>query len=95
MDVWMGTINAVINITNLGLLSALIFTFAKIYRNSRTNFTLGLIFFCGLLMINSIISVYSYITMSMLFSDQLVPYLLAISIAEMAGFIIFLKITLE
>jgi hypothetical protein len=95
MDVWMGTINAVINMINLGLLGALIFTFAKIYRNSRANFTLGLIFFCGLLMINSIISVYSYITMSMLFSDQLVPYLLAISIAEMAGFIIFLKITLE
>ena len=95
MDVWMGTINAVINMINLGLLSALVFTFVKIYRNSRANFTLGLIFFCGLLMINSIISVYSYITMSMLFSDQLVPYLLAISIAEMAGFIIFLKITLE
>jgi hypothetical protein len=95
MDIWMGTINAVINMINLGLLSALVFTFSKIYRNSRANFTLGLIFFCGLLMINNIISVYSYITMSMLFSDQLVPYLLAISIAEMAGFIIFLKITLE
>jgi hypothetical protein len=95
MDVWMGTINALINVVNLGLLGALIFTFAKIYRTSRTNFTLGLIFFCSLLMINSIISVYSYITMSMLFSDLLVPYLLAISIAEMAGFAVFLKITLE
>jgi hypothetical protein len=95
MDVWMGTINALINMVNLGLLGALVFIFAKIYRNSRANFTLGLIFFCSLLMINSIISVYSYITMSMLFSDVLVPYLLTISIAEMAGFIIFLKITLE
>jgi hypothetical protein len=95
MDVWMGTINALINMVNLGLLGALVFTFVKIYRNSRANFTLGLIFFCSLLMINSIISVYSYITMSMLFSDVLVPYLLTISIAEMAGFIIFLKITLE
>jgi len=95
MDVWMGTINALINMVNLGLLGALVFTFVKIYRNSRANFTLGLIFFCSLLMINSIISVYSYIIMSMLFSDVLVPYLLTISIAEMAGFIIFLKITLE
>ena len=95
MDAWMGTINALINVVNLGLLGALIFTFAKIYRTSRANFTLGLIFFCGLLMINSIISVYSYITMSMLFSDLLVPYLLAISIAEMAGLAVFLKITLE
>ena len=91
----MGTINALINVVNLGLLGALIFTFAKIYRTSRANFPLGLIFFCGLLMINSIISVYSYITMSMLFSDLLVPYLLAISIAEMAGLAVFLKITLE
>ncbi|WP_154670483.1 hypothetical protein [Candidatus Nitrosocosmicus sp. SS] len=46
-------------------------------------------------MINSIISVYSYVTMSMLFSDILTPYLLAISLAEMAGIGIFLKITLE
>ena len=92
----MGTINALINMVNLGLLGALVFTFAKIYLNSRANFTLGLISsFADLLMINSIISVYSYITMSMLFSDLLVLSLLTISIAEMAGLIIFLKITLE
>jgi hypothetical protein len=95
MDIWMGTINALINMVNLGLLGALIFTFAKIYHSSRAHFTLGLIFFCSLLLINSIISVYSYITMSMLFSDQLVPYLLTISIAEMTGLIIFLKIALD
>lgn len=95
MDIWMGTVNALINMVNLGLLGALIFTFAKIYQTSRANFTLGLIFFCSLLLLNSIISVYSYITMSMLFSDLLVPYLLAISIAEMAGLAVFLKISLE
>jgi hypothetical protein len=94
MDIWMG-INAFINVINLGLLSTLIVLFIKIYRSSRANFTLGLIFFSGLLMINSIISVYSYVTMSMLFSDILTPYLLAISLAEMAGIGIFLKITLE
>ncbi|MDR4489580.1 MAG: hypothetical protein AB7V56_12370 [Candidatus Nitrosocosmicus sp.] len=88
-------INAFINVINLGLLSTLIVLFIKIYRSSRANFTLGLIFFSGLLMINSIISVYSYVTMSMLFSDILTPYLLAISLAEMAGIGIFLKITLE
>jgi hypothetical protein len=95
MDIWMGTINALINMVNLGLLGALIFTFAKIYQTSRANFTLGLIFFCSLLLLNTIISVYSYITMSMLFSDLLVPYLLAVSIAEMAGLAVFLKISLE
>ncbi|VFJ13514.1 conserved membrane protein of unknown function [Candidatus Nitrosocosmicus franklandus] len=95
MDIWMGTVNALINMVNLGLLGALIYTFARMYQTSKANFTLGLIFFCSLLMINSLISVYSYITMSMLFSDLLVPYLLAISIAEMAGLAIFLKITLE
>jgi hypothetical protein len=31
----------------------------------------------------------------MLFSDLLAPYLLAISIAELAGLGVFLKITLE
>lgn len=88
-------VNALINIINLGLLSSIIFVFMKIYRNSKANFALGLIFFSSLLMVNSIISIYSYVTMSMLFSDLLTPYLLAISIAEMAGFSIFLKIILD
>lgn len=95
MDIWMGGINALINMANLGLLSILVITFVKIYRSSKASFTLGLIFFCGLLMVNSIISIYSYVTMSMLFSDLLTPYLLAISIAELAGLSIFLKITIE
>lgn len=94
MDIWMG-VNALINVINLGLLCSIVLVFVKIYRNSKANFTLGLIFFSSLLMINSIISVYSYVTMSMLFSDLLTPYLLAISIAEMAGFSIFLKIISE
>lgn len=94
MDTWMG-VNAFINVINLGLLSTLIVLFIKIYRSSKANFTLGLIFFSGLLMINSLLSIYSYATMSMLFSDLLTPYLLAISLAELAGISIFLKITLE
>jgi hypothetical protein len=93
MDIWMG-VNTLINVINLGLLSSLVITFVKIYRSSKANFTLGLIFFSGLLMTNSIISVYSYVTMSMLFSDLLAPYLLTISIAELAGLSVFLKITL-
>ena len=74
-------VNTLINIINLGLLSSLVITFVKIYKSSKANFTLGLIFFSGLLMTNSIISIYSFVTMSMLFSDLLAPYLLAISIA--------------
>ncbi|HSA75208.1 MAG TPA: hypothetical protein VLE21_03370 [Candidatus Nitrosocosmicus sp.] len=42
-----------------------------------------------------IVSVYSYFTMAQLFSDELAPYLLAISLAELAGLSIFLKIILE
>ena len=72
MDIWMG-VNALINVINLGLLCSIVLVFVKIYRNSKANFTLGLIFFSSLLMINSIISVYSYVTMSMLFSDLLTP----------------------
>jgi len=94
MDVWMG-INALINVINLGLLTLLVITYIRIYKSSKANFTLGLIFFSGLLMINSIISVYSYFTMAPLFSDELIPYLLAISLAELTGLSIFLKITLE
>ena len=89
------SINALINVLNLGLLGLLVSIFVRIYRSSKANFILGLIFFSGLLMINSIISVYSYITMAQLFSGTLTPYLLAISLAELAGLSVFLKITLE
>ena len=94
MDFWM-EINALINVINLGLLGSLVITYVKIYKTSKANFTLGLAFFSGLLMINSIISVYSYFTMSHLFSVVLIPYLLGISIAELAGLSILLKVTLE
>lgn len=93
MDVWLG-VNAIINVINLGLLGSLVFTFAKIYKNSKANFALGLIFFSSLLSINNIISVYAYFTMAELFSDALVPYLLIISISELVGLGIFLKIAL-
>ena len=94
MDIWM-SINALTNVINLGLLSALVITYIKIYNSSKARFTLGLVFFSGLLMVNSIISVYSYFTMAQLFSAALLPYLLAISLAEMAGFSILLKVTLD
>ncbi len=93
MDIWM-QFNALINLINLGLLISLVVTYIKIYKSSKANFTLGLIFFSGLLMINSIIALYSYFTMAMLFSSILTPYFIAISIAEMSGLAILLKITL-
>ncbi len=93
MDVWMG-INALVNVINLGLLALLVVIYVKIYVSSKTHFTLGLMFFSGLLMVNSIIAIYSYFTMAQLFSEILSPYLLAISVAELAGLSILLRITL-
>lgn len=91
----MGPIYVAINLMNLALFGFLVLTFIKIYKTSKASFSLGLILFWGFLMIHSLISVYLYIAMSNFFADLLIPYLIAISLTELVGVGIFLKITLN
>ena len=61
--------------------------------SSRAIFTIGLILFSSLLMLHNIIAVYGYLMMEPLYAQALVPYFLAIHIAELAGLSILLRIT--
>jgi len=56
---------------------------------------LGMIFFAGLLFLHNTIGVYAYFSMMQLYAIELLPYLLAVHSAELAGILIFLKITLQ
>jgi hypothetical protein len=86
--------NALVASANIVVLAALLILYTKIYKSSKANFTIGLMLFVGLLMLHNIIAVYGYFMMEPLYAPALVPYFLAIHIAELAGLLILFRITL-
>jgi hypothetical protein len=88
------TANAIAALANIAILMALLFLYARIYRSGRARFTIGLMLFTGLLMLHNIIAVYGYFMMEPLYAEALIPYFLAIHIAELAGLSVLLRITL-
>jgi hypothetical protein len=89
------TISTIVSGLNMIVLCVLIGVFTKMYQKTRAQLPLGMIFFAGLLFLHNIIGVYAYFSMMELYAAALLPYLLAVHIAEFAGILIFLKITLQ
>jgi len=87
-------ISAGIGIVNVVLLIALLTVYAKVYKNTRAVFTIGLMFFAGMLMLHNIIAVYAYFAMQPVYALGLLPYFAVIHIAELAGIAALLKVTL-
>jgi hypothetical protein len=87
-------VSAGVGIVNVVLLIALLTVYAKVYKNTRAVFTIGLMFFAGMLMLHNIIAVYAYFAMQPLYALGLLPYFAVIHIAELAGIAALLKVTL-
>jgi hypothetical protein len=87
-------ISAGVGIVNVVLLIALLTVYARVYKSTRAVFTIGLMFFAGMLMLHNIIAVYAYFAMQPLYALGLLPYFAVIHIAELAGIAALLKITL-
>ena len=78
----------------VALLVALLTIYARIYKNTKASFTIGLMFFAGMLLLHNIIAVYGYFAMESLYSIELLPFFVVIHLAELAGIAILLKVTL-
>ncbi len=87
-------ISAGVGIANVVLLIALLTVYAKVYKSTRAVFTIGLMFFAGMLILHNIIAVYAYFAMQPLYAVGLLPYFAVIHIAELAGIAALLKVTL-
>ena len=87
-------VSTVVSILNVAVLLILFVIYAKIYVKSRAVFTIGLMFFTVMLMLHNLIAVYAYLVMAPLYPDELLPYFVAIHIAELAGIVSLLKVTL-
>ena len=89
------TASTVVSGANMIALGVLIGVFVKMYSKTKAQLPLGMIFFAGLLFLHNVIGVYAYFSMMELYAVALLPYLLAVHIAEFAGILILLRITLQ
>ena len=87
-------ISTVVSVLNVAVLLILFVIYAKIYVKSRAVFTVGLIFFTVMLMLHNLIAVYVYLVMAPLYPDDLLPYFVAIHMAELVGIVALLRVTL-
>ncbi|MGA9319336.1 MAG: hypothetical protein WBV84_14885 [Nitrososphaeraceae archaeon] len=86
--------NAIVASANIAVLIALLVLYAKVYKSSKAKFTIGLMLFVSLLMLHYIIAVYGYFMMESLYAPTLIPYFLAIHVAELGGLLVLFRITL-
>lgn len=86
--------STVVSVLNVAVLLILLVIYAKIYLKSKAVFTIGLIFFTVMLMLHNLIAVYAYLVMAPLYPDDLLPYFVAIHIAELVGIVALLRVTL-
>lgn len=87
-------LSTVISVLNVAVLLTLLVIYIKIYIKSGAVFTIGLVFFTVMLMLHNLIAVYAYLAMAPLYPDDLLPYFVAIHIAELVGIVALLRITL-
>jgi len=86
-------ISSLVSMANMAILVVLLVVYARIYTKTRATFTIGLAVFVSMLMLHNGIAVYGYFAMAPLYSDELLPYFAGIHIAELAGLIALLKVT--
>jgi hypothetical protein len=86
---------SIVSIVNMGILGILIAIFGNMYTKTRAQLPLGMIVVAGMLFLHNVIGSLAYFSMEEIFSHEIFPYMLGVGIAELAGLLIFLKITLD
>ena len=86
-------VSSIVSALNVAILITLLSVYANIYRKTGATFTVGLMVFAGMLMLHNAIAIYGYFAMAPLYSDDLLPYFVGLHIAELAGLVALLKVT--
>ena len=86
---------SVVSILNMVVLGVLIYIFGRMYAKTRAQLPLGMIVVAGMLFLHNVIGAFAYFSMDQIFLYEIFPYMLGVGIAELAGLLIFLKITLD
>ena len=88
---------------NVGILAIILTQYAKMYQKTKAQISLGIMIFSGLMMLHNAMTIYNFsdehYSLVMSVKDQVgiisIPAVLIIHLAEMAGLLVFLKISLD
>jgi hypothetical protein len=83
-DLWM-TASVVVAIVTIALAAVLLALYRTIYSQTKTSFGLALLVFAGAFVLQSSLTVYSYLAMLPLIPASMSPYLFAIGLCEGTG----------
>jgi hypothetical protein len=84
----------VLSFLNAALLLGLLYLYVRILTKTHARYTLGLIIFASLLLIQNLIMMASYVFIIGFYSWQLYPVLDLIGVFEFAGLIALFRVTL-
>ena len=90
---WLMDVSSIVSMVNTAILIALLAVYGRIYSKTRATFTVGLMVFAAMLMLHNVLAVYAYFAMAPLYSNELLPYFAVIHVAELAGLLALLKVT--
>ena len=79
---------------NAVLLLGLLYIYARILLKTHARYTYGLIIFAGLLLVQNLVTLSSYLFMIEFYSRQLYPVIDLISVFEFAALVALFRVTL-
>ena len=80
-------------IISAALMIGLIFVYARVYKDTRAQFSLGLTIFAMIFLAQNILAIYSFMTMSPYIGEPFLPYLLGINVAQVLGILVLFRTT--
>ncbi len=86
---------AVFSFINVVLLLALIAVYYDSFRKIKAQFTVGLIFFAAIFLVQNLLALYSYLAMFMYYADAVAGIVLAITIAQTVGLVTLLWLSVH
>ena len=86
---------SVISIANIGVLAVLIAIFGGLYARTRAQLPLGMAVVAAMLVLHNALGAAAYFSHDVIFFHAIFPYLLGVGVAELAGLLVLLKITLD
>jgi hypothetical protein len=82
------------SLLNAAILLGLIWVYARILLKTHARYTLGLIIFAGLLFLQNVVTLSSYLFMIQFYSWRLYPVMDVITVFEFAALLALLKVSL-
>ncbi len=88
-------LTTILTIVSILFLGGLLHIYIKNLKKIKSKFTIGLVVFAFLLLIQNIVSLYYYLTMMSYYAPEVEVHVFLLTLLQAAAFLILLKITWE